>query len=131
MHLIKLNNMTQHKLVFLQTQHDDQHSTLNTFRKTSLLRQRPSFQKGQMKYTAVNKDIFSFTRKIDDDDTYLVVLHFGKNTTQCNFSDVGSSGKVVLASGNVKGSLREESVVDLTSIVLKPGDGIVCQVLGH
>ena len=79
-----------------------------------------------MKYALVNQDIFSFTRKFDGDDTFLVVLHFGKNKAEIDLGFAGASAEVVLASGKADAVSQEGSVVDLdNSVIMKAGDGIV------
>ena len=109
----------------LQLQKNMAVSTLQLFRSAIKLRRDPSFLQGSMKFLTVTEDIFSFVRHHPASKPYAVALNVGHNTHVCDFSKAGLQGKVVLVSCNMGGDFTEGETLDLRSIVLKPGHGLV------
>lgn len=119
-------------LWFIQSQMNDERgiSPVQVFHRLTRLRRERSFSVGQMQYAIVNDNVLSFMRYSKDSAPYLIALNLGssESTDDYTLSAGVSRGKIVLAvsqQGSSLSAVKEGSLVDLTRLTLRPGEGIV------
>lgn len=111
-------------------------SAISVFAGLSKLRQEPSFQWGKFSH-AQSGNIYFYVRQAEGFEGYLVAVNLGPKPSTVSFEDpVGGtlplpgSGKVVATTGNFAGAGRSDAfklgtTVEMSSVYLKPGEGIV------
>ena len=113
-------------------------SAISVFSNVAKLRQEPSFQWGEF-HPARSGNVYFYARQAEGFDGYLVAVNLGPSPSTVNFNGdaaVGgtlplpSSGKVVATTGNFAGAGRSDAfkhgtTVEMTSVYLKPGEGII------
>lgn len=93
------------------------------------LRNKPAFQNNRLEYCVVNDDIFSYSRK-DGSQVYIIAINAGKDTAAVDLSTCVDSqtAAVVLVTPAISKDLLAGQVIDITHLVLAPGDGIALRV---
>lgn len=105
---------------------------MKVFKKVLEVRKIPSFQHADIDFAVVDENFLSFVRKAEGRPKYLVILNVSNDLNRQSTADfsrapVGSSkGEVVAMTGTVDVSFG--SVVDLTSISLTRGQGLIIRV---
>lgn len=106
---------------------------MKVFKKVLEVRKIPSFQNADIDFAVVDDNFLSFVRKAEGRPKYLVILNVSndpnhQSTADFSVAPVGSSkGEVVAMTGTVD-HLPFGSVVDLTSISLTGGQGLIIRV---
>jgi hypothetical protein len=72
----------------LKRQNANKRSHLNIYKELAKLRDKPSFQWGNFKYALITDDLFSFLRKAEGHETFLVAMNMGKKTINVDFSEL-------------------------------------------
>lgn len=114
---------------------DPSHSSpLQVFNRLAALRKHVSFYKGQIQYIAADDNVFAYTRFAKDSAPYLVVLNMGKSASVLDLmlaTGVQSGKLIVHATGSRSSSrqLKEGDNVDIRSLSLQPGDGMVIMLV--
>lgn len=105
---------------------------MKVFKKVLEIRKLPSFQNADIDFAVVDENFLSFVRKAEGRPKYLVILNVSKDPNGQSAADfsrapVGSSkGEVVAMTGTV--DVPFGSVIDLRSISLKSGQGLIIRV---
>ncbi|KAJ8298000.1 hypothetical protein KUTeg_024531 [Tegillarca granosa] len=104
-------------------------TTLLVYKKLAELRQTPSFQNSDIKFGPTDENVFSYVRSALGRPKYFIIINFGQSKTTGDYSmdPVGSSkGDVVIsATDSVNDLYRVGDIIDLTSITLERGQGLV------
>lgn len=93
--------------VNVEVELNDPNSHLNIFKKLVQLHKKDAFRYGEYKSALINNDVYAFRRSLEN-ETFVVVLNFGKQDQTVNLSDnfqgLGLNVKVLVASqkANVK-----------------------------
>lgn len=107
-------------------------TTLQVYKKLAELRQTPSFQNSDIKFGPTDENVFSYVRSALGRPKYFIIINFGQSKTTGDYSmdPVGSSkGDVVIsATDSVNDLYRVGDIIDLTSITLERGQGLVILV---
>ena len=129
--------------VVLQVQKKNPQSPLEIYRKLARLRKQPVFQTGEFDTAIANEDIYSFIRFSRNRPVYLTAINFGtkvstdnyrkysgkvaRHTTQATWDKfVPDEGTVVLNTQNFEHNQYDiGAIIDLESITLAPGQGLV------
>ena len=107
-------------------------TTLQLYRRLVRLRSEPAFSYGRTEFVTTTKEIFSFTRFVKDEHSYFIVMNFGKEeSTEDYFHAVGvDRGQVVchVTGMSSRETLGEDDFVNLISLTLAPGEGMVLRL---
>ena len=101
---------------------------LQIYRQLARLRNEESFRRGSMQYVVITDEVFSFVRHFQGHRTYIIAMNLGSKTSKDNYSVIidgqqYEKATVELVCGGFK--LNPGKDVDLLSIKLNPGEGIV------
>lgn len=121
----------QDRNVKSQQAHGAGMTKLEVFQSLTLLRQEPSFQWGELHYSVINDDIFSFVRQAKGFPGFLVAINFGIKSSTVDFrgAKVPSEGVVAATTANFDPSFAQDfkvgTEVPLGNLVLRPGEGVI------
>ncbi|XP_069750337.1 solute carrier family 3 member 2b [Narcine bancroftii] len=109
----------------VEGQKSDRKSLLSLFKRLSLLKVKEhSLQFGEFRSILSTGSVYAYLRSWDQSDRFLVLLNFGTEPTSISLSseeDLPQKAKVELSSL----SSRPEEVVELASVSLAAGEGLV------
>ncbi|KAK6962994.1 maltase 1, partial [Biomphalaria glabrata] len=101
-------------------------TSLKLYKELLVLRKNPAFTEGSFKTALVTDDVLSYLRQLRN-ETFLVVLNFGKEATVDLSSFGGLSGTALALTPKIT-SWKKDDIVSLTSLTLGAGDGVVLRV---
>ncbi|OCT77652.1 hypothetical protein XELAEV_18028744mg [Xenopus laevis] len=114
--------------VNVETQKNEQHSTLNLYRELNNLRNKEvPLHRGWLCYTWIDSDVFAYVRELDGlNKVFMMVLNFGRATTinmRQAVPDLPGEAKIRLST---EGS-RVGKAVSTDSIQTQPGEGLILE----
>ena len=123
--------------LFLQYQRNSPagDTPIHLYAKLARLRKEHSFMLGDMQYSLVTDEIFSFMRFAKNSAPYLIILNFGDVPATKDFTpSAGVQYGKVIAHAKPNGhrgpkKFIEGKVVNLDNVTLLPGEGIVVMML--
>ncbi|KAK0048892.1 maltase 1 [Biomphalaria pfeifferi] len=101
-------------------------TSLKLYKELLVLRKNQAFTEGSFKTALVTDDVLSYLRQLRN-ETFLVVLNFGKEATVDLSSFGGLSGTALALTPKIT-LLKKDDIVSLTSMTLRAGDGVVLRV---
>ncbi|RUS73006.1 hypothetical protein EGW08_019228 [Elysia chlorotica] len=115
----------------VQSQKKDEKSHLNLLKEYVALRSKDAFKYGDIGLDCVlNKNVLAFLRFFGS-ERYLVAINFGQESSTDDHRGgpvAVATGTVVANTGAVSDDLAKGRTIDLSSLTLRPGDGLVIQL---
>jgi len=109
-----------YKVLNLEAQKAAEKSHYKVYKQLTQLRQNPAIQRGDTKVAALSDQVFAFSRMLDGEDSYVVVVNFGNaletvnvKQTFTNVADVLTMQIVSINSGYVAGVTMPASAVQV------------------
>lgn len=111
-------------------------SSLQLFGKLARLRKELSFTAGEIQYAHIDNNVFSYMRFARNSAPYLVVVNIGDEASNLDLTETTGTryGKVMvyataLQEKAIRRSFSEGKTIDLNSVTVKPGEGLVLLLL--
>ncbi|CAL1546909.1 unnamed protein product [Lymnaea stagnalis] len=101
-------------------------TSLKLYKQLVAIRRNKAFQEGTFKPLLVTDDVYAYVREFGD-QRFLVVLNFGKAATVDLSPNDGQAGTAKAVTPSVVG-IAQGDTVQLTSLKLGPGDGLILQL---
>ena len=111
-------------------------SPLQLYGKLARLRKEVSFTVGEIQYSHVDANVYSYMRFARNSAPYLIIVNIGTTPSTLDLTATTGTryGKVMayatpVQKGTVRRSFQDGQTIDLNSVTLKPGEGLVLLLL--
>ncbi|KAF2353047.1 Glycosyl hydrolase family 13 catalytic domain [Trinorchestia longiramus] len=110
-------------------------SCIQNYKDLAILRKADVFFSGGIAYPVITEEIFSYVRYIADGLTYLILINASEGEimanlhSNANFELADTATVIIRTSTDTRDSTAPGKVINLESVPLLPGEGMVLQVI--
>ncbi|KAK7871760.1 hypothetical protein R5R35_014027 [Gryllus longicercus] len=114
-----------YRSVNLHLQRAASNSHYRVFRRLVAMRQEATIRKGQLAMHALSDFVLSFSRSLQDKDTFVTIINFGANTVEVNLKPYNLPKIVLVHTASVNSRYRMSDRVHSKKIELQPYSSVV------